>query len=48
MKDTDTPTFQTKGEGDEVREILPKGNNSHFCQTMKTLFSHKDPGFLFK
>lgn len=48
MKDTYIPTFQTKGERDELRETLPKGNNSHFCQTMKTLFSHKDHGFLFK
>lgn len=35
MRDTYTPTFQTKGERDEVREILPKGNNSYFCQTGK-------------
>ena len=41
MRDTYTPTFQTKGERDEVREILPKGNNSHFCQTMKTLFPQR-------
>lgn len=41
MRDTYTPTFQTKGERDEVREILPKGNNSHFCQTVKTLFSQR-------